>query len=228
MTRPVDIFTVIGRPASGKGTFTAAMNLWGSQRYVPLSVGDLARNEVDRGSAIGIRYKETILGHGEPDETLAETIEKLVFDKLSEALVQGKGAVLDGYPKTVEQCKALDAFIEKNKLQGRVAFVLLEIEEQEAILRMTSRTTCQKCGKIYSAQVLSNQCTELGCDGIVSKRSDHGLKAPEARIKGYDKKIEPVLEYYKNKNSLHKIDTNGTFDVCAEKFREFYLQHQKV
>jgi len=218
------IYVLLGCPGSGKGTFAQAIKPEG---YNHISTGDLTREEVRKKTEWGLKHEYAILNHiigGIP----FEEIQKLVEQKLQEALLEQKGVILDGYPKTLEQCLLLDRFIQKNELNDKVVVVLLDAEEEAVIDRILCRQTCDKCGKLYNSKFspskILDKCDRDDCDGTVAKRMDDDAEANVKRVKGFKDSMRPVLDYYQSGNRLNRLDANASPDVCLAEFCKFHRE----
>ena len=139
------LYVLLGCPGSGKGTFAQAIQ---SEGYVHISTGDIAREEVRNETAFGLEYKEAILNHVK-GRIPFEKIQELVEQRLEKAISEQKGVILDGYPKTIDQCELLDTLITEKGLNERVVIVFIDVKEDDAIDRILCRQTCEKCNKIY-------------------------------------------------------------------------------
>lgn len=220
------IYVLLGCPGSGKGTFAQAIK---SEGYDHVSTGDITREEVRNETEFGIKYKEAILNHiigGIP----FEEIQKLVEQRLEKAIKEQRGIILDGYPKTVQQCELLDAFIEKKELGDRVVIVLLDVNEEDAINRIQYRQTCEKCNKVYNSKFSPpkniDECDE--CNGIVAKRIDDNIEATKKRVYEFKSKMGAVIEYYNHSNRLNQIDGNFSPEICSDKFLEFHASQKLI
>ncbi len=216
------IYVLLGCPGSGKGTFAQAISQEG---YDHLSTGDLTREEVKNETEFGLKYKEAILGHvigGIP----SKEIQRLVEQRLEKVVSGQKGIILDGYPKTKEQCELLDSFVQKNNLKDKVVCVLLNVNEEDAMDRILYRQTCDKCGKIFNSKFspskIPDECDV--CHGALSKRMDDNAQGTKKRVYEFKTKMQPVIEYYKNSSRLNTLDANAAPEVCLEKFANFHLQ----
>jgi adenylate kinase len=223
------MYVLFGRPGAGKGTFTQTFL---SDGYVPISTGDITRKEIQLQTHFGIKYKEAILNHMHT-RIPTEEIQKIVEPRLEDALQNQKGAILDGYPRTVEQCLLLDQFIEKFSLEDRIVYLFLDVEEEEAIERILYRQSCAQCDKIYhskwSPPRVKNTCDF--CYGKLYRRPDiyaEGMEGIKKRVYTFKERLHPVLDYYKN--SLTLIDTNAPLKECIDRFlkihRSFQLEKQ--
>jgi adenylate kinase len=220
------IYVLLGCPGSGKGTFAQAIS---SEGYDHLSTGDITREEVRNRTKFGLKYKDAILNHvigGIP----FEEIQKLVEQRLEKAILQQKGVILDGYPKTKEQCELLDRFIQKNTLKDKVVVVFLDVKEKDVIDRILYRQTCDKCSKIFNSKFVPSKTPDICdfCHGALNKRMDDNAEGTKKRVYEFKNKMRPVLDYYKNANRLHVLDANGTPEVSRAKFIHFHhLMHNK-
>lgn len=197
------IYVLLGCPGSGKGTFAQAIS---SEKYDHISTGDITREEVKNATEFGLKYKEAILGHvigGIP----FEEIQKLVEQRLEKAVSKQRGVILDGYPKTKKQCELLDLFIQKNALQDKVMFILLDVKEADAIDRILYRQTCEKCAKIYNSKFspskIVDECDH--CHGMLTKRMDDNVEGTKKRVYEFKGKMQPVLDYYTSSSRLYVI-----------------------
>jgi len=179
---------LFGPPGAGKGTQAAVLSK--AYRLIHLSTGDILREEIASGTAIGLQAKD-IICHGElvPDELVIELIrEKL--DKNPEA----KGFLFDGFPRTVPQAEALDKLLIH---YGRnvSAMLSLEVAKEELIARLTNR-------------------------GTTSGRSDDAdQKIIENRIQVYIDKTEPLIKYYKNAGKYESINGIGSVEEITNRLK---------
>lgn len=199
------IYVLLGCPGAGKGTFAQAIKPTG---YDHLSTGDLTRDEVKNGTPFGIKYQDSILNH--KMNIPFEEIQLLIDQRMERALEQNRGIILDGYPKNVQQCQLLDAFIERKALKERVAIVLFEIDEEAAIQRIQHRQTCEKCNKIYNAQFSPPKCPDVCdlCQGAVKKRMDDNPEGTKKRVAEFQTRMAPVIDYYASSGRLTRIKSD--------------------
>ncbi len=113
-----------------------------------------------------------------------------------------KGFMLDGYPRTIEQAKALDRFTKID------AVVQLIVPEWIIVTRLSSRRICEKCGEVYNLQFLKPKkpgvCEK--CGGKLYQRIDDTPKIIKDRLKVYESQTEPLLEYYKSKVPIVRFE----------------------
>lgn len=222
---PPTLYVLLGCPGSGKGTFAQAIS---PQGYEHLSTGDIAREELRNKTAFGLKYEHAILHHvigGIP----FEEIQRLVEQRLKQAISASKGVILDGYPKTQEQCELLAHFIQNNALEGKVAIVLLDVEEENALARILYRQTCEKCNKIFNSKFFPSKTPDQcdNCHGSLSKRMDDYPEGTKKRVYEFKDKMRPVIEYYENTEYFYRLDTNEAPEICLEKFTQFHYSRPR-
>ena len=179
---------LFGPPGAGKGT--QAEYLIDSFGLTHLSTGDLLRSEIKNGTKLGKEAK-SYMDKGElvPDSVVIGMIEnKLESEK------DTNGFIFDGFPRTVEQAKALDAVL-NTKGTPVSAMLSLEVGKQELIDRLLSR------GK------------ESG------RADDQDVSVIENRINVYNQKTAPLIEYYKEQNKHYGINGMGTIGEIAERLK---------
>lgn len=200
------ILLFLGPQASGKGTQAKKVSV----RYdIPhISSGDMLRAAYNEGTEFGKMAKEKYWGKGE-----------LVPDILMVSLIQerinkpdcNKGFILDGFPRTIPQQDALD------KVISNYYVVDIEISDEEAVKRLTSRVNCSKkeCGVMYN--LLSNPPKVKGicdlCGSSLYQRSDDlALDAIKTRLAKYHEQTSPLIDVYKKKNILIVINGEQGID----------------
>ena len=185
----------IAPPAAGKGTQSTMLKE--SFGYNHLSTGDMLREVVSSGTDFGLQVKN-IIDRGELVSD--ELIISLINDKL--AKIDGKPFILDGF----NQAKSLDNMLDKD-----YEVIYLDLSEEEAIDRILGRLTCS-CGKSYNLNVDNLKPKVEGiCDGCgkeLVKRNDDNVDSFKVRYKTFLDNTKPLMEYYEDKNKLHKINVN--------------------
>ena len=205
----------IAPPAAGKGTQSTMLKE--SFGYNHLSTGDMLREVVSSGTDFGLQVKN-IIDRGELVSD--ELIISLINDKL--AKIDGKPFILDGFPRTLNQAIALESLLDKE-----YEVIYLDLSEEEAVNRILGRLTCS-CGKSYNLNVDNLKPKVEGiCDGCgkeLVKRNDDNVDSFKVRYKTFLDNTKPLMEYYEDKNKLHKINVNRNVedifkdivDVCND------------
>ncbi|KYH33671.1 adenylate kinase [Neomoorella mulderi] len=199
---------LLGPPGAGKGTQAGVI----SERLgVPhISTGDMFRRAIKEGTELG-RQAEKYLQSGGlvPD---AVTI-GLVQERLSQPDCR-QGFLLDGFPRTVAQAEALDAWLagRKEKLD---AVIDIEVPREELLERLTGRRVCRQCGATYHLQY--NPPAEAGkcdvCGGELVQRADDTAATVSKRLDVYREQTAPLIAYYRQRGRLKEID--GSQDIAA-------------
>ncbi|MDD1768203.1 MAG: adenylate kinase [Methanomassiliicoccales archaeon] len=195
---------LLGPPGSGKGTQTE--RLCKEFGFTHISTGDLLREAVRNGTTLGIKAKKFMeAGDLVPDDLVIELV-RLKLDNCP------KGFVLDGFPRTVEQAKALQRICDVD------AAINLEVNEEDIVGRMINRRSCKKCGAVYNLQ--SNPPKKAGtCDkcGVeLYQRSDDTEETVRARMKVYKERTMPLIAFYRKQGVLMSIDARGGIDRVYE------------
>jgi adenylate kinase len=200
---------LLGPPGAGKGT--QAQRLQQEQGLVQLSTGDMLRAAVASGSEFGKKAKG-IMERGElvPDALMVGLIE----DRISQPDA-AKGFILDGFPRTEAQAKALDQMLDKaGKKLDRV--VEMEVDEKALTERIVGRFSCGKCGAGYHDK-FKRPKVEGVCDVCGSKeftrRKDDNAETMKTRMAAYRAQTEPLLPYYGARGVLRKVDGMAPMDT---------------
>lgn len=191
---------IYGAPAAGKGT--ACESLTKKYHYKHISTGDLFRSLNDEDE-FARKIKETISkGNLVDDETTTELVKKSL-EKLN-----NKPVILDGFPRNFNQAKLLDDFFEN------FIVINLNIDEENATKRALGRLNCPKCGKIYHKYNKEMKPSIEGicdiCGSTLKSRSDDNEESFKIRYTTYIDNCEEVFKFYKDKNILYMVDSNGT------------------
>lgn len=190
---------LLGAPGAGKGT--QAKRLVVTKGIPQISTGDMLRAAVRQETAMGLEAKRYMDAGGlVPDEVVIG----IVRDRLAEDDCS-KGFILDGFPRTVPQAEALDAFA---PLQAVVNIV---VPEELVVARLSGRRTCKACGAIFhvvnSPTSVEGTCDQ--CGGDVYQRSDDNETSIRARLAEYREKTAPLESHYGAHGVLHEVDGTG-------------------
>ena len=199
---------LLGPPGAGKGT--QAQRLQQERGLIQLSTGDMLRAAVASGSDLGKTAKGSMeRGELVPDELMVG----LIRDRIAQPDC-AKGFILDGFPRTEAQAKALDKMLaETNKQLDRV--VEMEVEEAALTERVVGRFSCAKCGAGYHDK-FKRPKTEGLCDVCGSteftRRKDDNAETMKIRMAAYRAQTEPLLPYYSARGVLRKVDGMAAMD----------------
>ena len=199
---------LLGPPGAGKGT--QAQRLQQERGLIQLSTGDMLRAAVASGSELGMKAKG-IMERGElvPDELMVG----LIKDRIAQPDC-AKGFILDGFPRTEAQAKALDKMLaETARKLDRV--IEMEVDEKALTERVVGRFSCAKCGTGYHDK-FKRPKAEGVCDVCGSKeftrRKDDNAETMKTRMAAYRAQTEPLLPYYGARGVLRKVNGMAAMD----------------
>jgi adenylate kinase len=199
---------LLGPPGAGKGT--QAQQLQRDRGMIQLSTGDMLRAAVSSGSELGKKAKG-IMERGElvPDDLMVGLIE----DRIAQPDC-AQGFILDGFPRTEAQAKALDRMLAKTARKlDRV--VEMEVDEKALTERIVGRFTCAKCGTGYHDKFkrpkVDGVCDVCGSREFV-RRKDDNAETMKTRMAAYRAQTEPLLPYYAARGVLRKVDGMASMD----------------
>lgn len=193
---------LLGAPGAGKGT--QAKRLVIRKGLPQISTGDMLRAAVRLETVMGLEAKRFMDAGGlVPDEVVIG----IVRDRLAEGDC-AKGFILDGFPRTVEQARALDTFASLE------AVVNMVVPEEQVVSRLSGRRTCKACGAIFhvvnSPPSVGGACDQ--CGGELYQRNDDNETTIRARLSEYREKTAPLKAYYGEQGVLHEVDGTGDLD----------------
>jgi adenylate kinase len=198
---------LLGAPGSGKGT--QAKNIAEKVGITHVASGDIFRAAATRGDELGKQAKSYMdKGLLVPDEI---TI-KMILERIA-APDCAKGVMLDGFPRTLEQAKALDKAL-KQKKQAIDRVFYINVSTDELVRRLSGRFICRKCQapyhKVSSPPKVAGKCDK--CGGELYQRADDTAETVKKRIDVYTKETSPLIDYYKKSKKLVEIKGEGNID----------------
>ncbi len=206
---------LLGAPGSGKGTQAKILT---EEKGVPhISTGDMLRAAVAAGTRFGQKAK-AIMEAGElvPDDVMLG----IIAERLAEPDA-ADGFVLDGFPRTRQQAEDLEELLDQLGAPLDAA-VLMDVDFDILMKRLTGRRTCSKTGKLlniyFSSQEELDECIDNG--GELIQREDDNEETIGNRLKVYRENTEPVVDYYRRRDRLVTVDANGTIDAVYERLLE--------
>ena len=197
---------IFGAPGAGKGTY--ASRLQEKLGVEVIATGDIFRELMKENSESGKKVRSYVeKGLLVPDEVVVEVLKQ----RLSK-IPSGKGFILDGYPRTLEQAKTLDAITEIDVI------LLLNVPDWIIIERLSSRRICRNCGTVYNIRFLKPKVEGVcdKCGGSLYQRSDDTVEVIEKRLTVYKEQTRPLLEYFKEKKVPFVTSTVISLDQAPE------------
>lgn len=200
-------FILLGAPGAGKGTQADIIVKEMSLPHV--ASGDLFRHALKNETPLG-KQAESYMKAGKlvPDEI---TI-KMILERIAQPDCKN-GCVFDGFPRTLEQAKALDEALEKEKKAIEKA-IYIEVPEEALLDRLTGRYVCRTCQAPYhvknSPPKKEGVCDK--CSGELYQRADDKEETIRERLKVYFAQTMPLLDYYEKKGRLLRVNGNQHID----------------
>jgi adenylate kinase len=193
---------MLGAPGAGKGT---QAERFARTRGVPrISTGDILREAVQEGTELG-RARKAVMDAGQ-----------LIGDDIMIAIVTERlsrpdtlpGFVLDGFPRTVAQARALDGMVND---RAPIVVVNIEMPEETLIERLTLRRICASCG--WNAVPGMTACAK--CGGQLVQRRDDNVEIVRERLRVYDRDTQPLVEFYQARPTFRSVEGDQTPDAVA-------------
>lgn len=208
----------LGPPGAGKGT--QAARLAAVQGVPHVSTGDIFRQHVREGTALGLLVRNYLdAGHLVPDELTV----RMVGERLSQPDCCN-GFILDGFPRTVPQAEALDRVLADMGVTLEMALMLV-VGEPNLVMRLSGRRVCRACGATFHIQAKPSR-TPGSCDacgGELYQREDDREETVRERLAVYNRQTAPLLAYYRQQNKLVEVDGEAGMEQVARKIDEFVV-----
>ena len=199
---------MLGPPGAGKGTQAAVLSA--KLGVTTLSTGNILRAAIADGRPVGLSAK-AYMDKGElvPDDVIIG----IVKDYL-ETHDLGKGCILDGVPRTLNQAEMLD------KMGVPIdAAISLEVSDEAIEERMSGRRTCMKCGATYHVKANPPKAEGICdvCGDVLTVRADDKPETVRQRLAVYHAQTEPILGYYRAQGKLYPVDGTAGVEETSEK-----------
>ncbi|HHJ64874.1 MAG TPA: adenylate kinase [Aquifex aeolicus] len=202
----------LGPPGAGKGT--QAKMLSQELGLIHISTGDILRSAVEKRTPLGVKAKE-YMDRGElvPDDLIIALIE--------EVLPQQGGFVLDGFPRTVAQAKALDRLLDR-KGMNLSAVILFDVPDDTVVERLSGRRICPRCGAVYHIRYNPPREDEIcdRCGAKLIQREDDREEVIRKRLSVYREQTAPLVEYYSERDILVKLDASRPIEEIHRRLLE--------
>jgi adenylate kinase len=201
---------MLGRQGAGKGTQCVRL----SRHYVVphISTGEMLRSAVKQDTELGRKAAE-VMAAGElvPDDIMIGIVDhRLSCDDTTQ-----RGYILDGFPRTVDQAEALAGITTAHPLD---LVIDLQVPTDVVLERLASRRVCVDCGANYSTDAPPKHgWTCDNCGGDVVQREDDTPAAIEKRLAEYERKTQPLVEWYRERKLLEVVDGVGTADEVTDR-----------
>ncbi len=186
---------MLGPPGAGKGTQAARLaRMW---RIPHISTGAMLREAVQSGTPLGLEVKAIIERGALIDDSV---ITQVVCARL-ERPDAAAGFLLDGYPRTVPQGRALDEFVSR---RAPLTVVEIVLSETDILRRLAARMICSECG--INSQDDRDYANCIDCGGRLVPRADDAVEIVQKRLEVYQRQTAPLVDYYGGRPAYCRVD----------------------
>jgi adenylate kinase len=203
---------LLGAPGAGKGT--QADFLTRKLKLAHIASGDLFRQALSKGTELGLQAK----GYMEKGQLVPNEITiKMVLERIKAPDCQA-GIILDGFPRNVEQAKALDLALKaQNKAIDKAVYI--KVSESELLNRLTGRWICRACQAPYhevnSPPKVAGKCDK--CGGELYQRADDNTTTIKKRLEVFFAETAPLVDYYSKAGKLLEVQGEGTMEAISDR-----------
>jgi adenylate kinase len=205
---------IFGAPGSGKGTY--AVRLQTKLGVDVIAMGDIFREIMKEDTELGKKVKGYVeKGLLVPDDIVIEVLK----NRLAK-IPKGKGFILDGYPRTLEQAETLEEIAKIDVI------ILLMVPDWIIIERLSTRRICKNCGAVYNVRFLKPK-VDMVCDkcgGPLYQRSDDMPEVIKKRIQVYEAQTRPILQLFKEQNVPFVVANCDALDTPPDAVVEIILK----
>ena len=202
---------LLGPPGAGKGT--QAKMIVDNRGIVQLSTGDMLREAVKSGSALGQKAKALM----EAGELVPDDLVIGIIDSRLDEPDCAKGFILDGFPRTIAQAEALDDLLGKKNLALH-AVIKMDVDEEALTRRISGRFSCASCGQGYhddfQKPAKDGICDKCGSTDFI-RRKDDNAETVRSRLEVYHNQTAPILPYYEARGTLKSVDGMAAIDQVS-------------
>ena len=202
---------LLGLPGAGKGTQAALISEATGMAHI--TSGGLFRENISNQTELGRQVQPYVeKGLLVPD--------RLTIDMLLERIARpdaAPGFILDGFPRNVDQARALDeALAEQGRAIDKAMYV--EVSTEELVRRLSGRWNCRQCGAVYHEQDMPPKAEGVcdRCGGALDQRDDDRPDVVSTRLEVNLKETEPLLDYYRRAGKLVEVDGEATVEQVRE------------
>jgi adenylate kinase len=199
---------LFGPPGAGKGT--QGTMLAENRGLLKISTGDLLRDAARAGTPLGLKAKEYMdAGELVPDSVILGLVREVI-----EAAPDAKGFIMDGFPRTLPQAEGVDRLLAEI---GKPidALILLDVDDDQLIKRLSGRRTCPNCGTVYNIyfEMPANDQRCDRCGSGLIQRADDSQQTVLRRLEVYREQTAPLIAYYEGRNvPVKRIAGDRTID----------------
>ena len=199
---------LLGPPGVGKGT--QGRRLAGDRGWALISTGEMLRDAIARSTPLGLEAKK-LMDHGllVPDDVMIGLVRERTLEEDAR-----EGFLLDGFPRTIPQADALEAFLRERGRKLSVV-VALTAPDEELVRRLSARWECPVCRRVYNA-ISAPSKDGRHCDdhpeAALGQRDDDTVQTVKRRLEIYMKQTAPLVDHYRQRGLLKEVSGIGSLD----------------
>src|SRR3989339_326595 len=208
------IAVIFGAPGSGKGTY--ASRLQSRLGVDVIAMGDIFREIMKEDSELGRKVK----GYVEKGLLVPDNVVNEVLEQRLAKIPAGKGFILDGYPRTVDQAKML------REITNVDVLILLLVPDWIIIERLSTRRICRNCGTVYNIRFLKPKVEGVcgKCGGPLYQRPDDTPEVIKKRIQVYEEQTQPILQIFRETKVPFVVAHSDALETPPEKMVEAIMK----
>lgn len=199
---------LLGPPGVGKGT--QGRRLAGERGWALISTGEMLRDAIARSTPLGTLAKKLMdQGLLVPDDVMIGLVRERTLEPDAQA-----GFLLDGFPRTIPQADALEAFL-RERGRSLSVVVALTAPDDELVRRLSARWECPVCRRVYNALSAPSKdgrhCDDHP-DTALGQRDDDTVQTVKRRLEVYAKQTAPLVDHYRQRGLLQEVSGIGSLD----------------
>ena len=208
---------IFGAPGSGKGTY--ASRLQAKLGVDVIAMGDIFREIMKEETEFGKKVR----GYVEKGSLIPDDIVVNVLKQRLAKTSRGRGFILDGYPRTLEQAEALE------KIAKIDVIILLMVPDWIIIERLSTRRICKNCGTVYNTRFLKPKVDMIcdKCDGPLYQRPDDNPEVIKKRIEVYNEQTRPIVQFFREKTVSFVVASADALETPPETVVEKIIEDLK-
>jgi len=208
---------IFGAPGSGKGTY--ASRLQAKLGVDVIAMGDIFRETMKEENEFGKKVKGYVeKGLLVPDDIVVNVLKQRLAKPR-----RGRGFILDGYPRTLEQAEVL------KKITKIDVIILLMVPDWIIIERLSTRRICKNCGTVYNTRFLKPKVDMIcdKCGGPLYQRPDDNPEVIKKRIEVYNEQTRPILQFFREKTVSFVVASADALETPPETVVEKIIEDLK-
>ncbi len=197
----MNCYLIMGAPGAGKGTQASLIK--NNYKIAHISTGDMFREAISSRTPVGLEAKKYIdKGNLAPDEITVYLVKERIQNDDCK-----NGFILDGFPRNLNQAKALDKLLKEEKIELK-SVINIETDDKILIDRIVGRRTCPNCNEAYHIEtkkpLKDGICDK--CGSRLIQRADDNEEVVKSRLDVYHEQTAPLLKYYSKKGLVVNVD----------------------